>query len=292
MTHTGAGFLTAWMACFSPKLYVPKKLEAGISGYLSLIAIALFFSAGVGLNNTSLMHLPLSTAQMIKSTHPAVLAVCLYFIEEARYSKEKILAIAGIVFGVGLAVFGNQSATPIGVLLSLGSVLAGALHTAYLSLNLGPKVKLNGLDVLYYSNPLVIVFLFPAFIITSEYNVIADFVNTEGTGRTLLYLLIGCVFAVTYNLTVLFFIKALSALYMSVTGTVKVVVIIVLSIVFFDEHVSVLNAVGIFVALAAFGYNSYLTYVEKLGPKPKPAAATPTNSETAPLNQDNAKSDS
>jgi drug/metabolite transporter (DMT)-like permease len=75
-----------------------------------------------GFNNSSLMFLPLSTAQMIKSLHPAVLAVFLYYFEDKTYSWLKVVIILGLVIGVTLSVLGNQSATPAGVLLSLGSV--------------------------------------------------------------------------------------------------------------------------------------------------------------------------
>eukprot|EP00300_Choanocystis_sp_HF-7_P036125 c512_g1_i1.p1 GENE.c512_g1_i1~~c512_g1_i1.p1 ORF type:complete len:356 (-),score=81.41 c512_g1_i1:299-1366(-) len=281
MTHALAGFLTSWMATFNPEFYSPKPIERSWAGFSTLIAIAAFFSAGVGLNNSSLLHLPLSTAQMIKSTHPAVLAVCLYFVEGQRQSKEKIFSIGLLVMGVLLSVIGNQSATLLGVMLSVGSVLSGGLHHAFLSLNLGPKVKLNGLDVMYYANPFMIFFIFPAFLITSEQNVVIDFIAEEGIGLTLLLVIVGCITAVTYNLTALFFIQILSAIYMSVTGTVKVVLIIVLSIIFFNEHVSFVNALGIFVALFAFGYHSYLTYMEKANKAPKSPPAE--DSEKEPL---------
>ena len=80
-----------------------------------------------------------------------------------------------------------------------------------------------------------------------------------------------------------FFIKVLSALYLSITGTVKVVLIIILSIVLFREgsDISAVNAVGIIIALCAFGYNSYLTYEEKI--EKDEAVKTRDDSEKEPL---------
>ncbi len=63
-----------------------------------------------------------------------------------------------------------------------------------------------------------------------------------------------------------FFIESLSVLYISVTGTVKVVLVVLMSIIVFNDAIdlSLLNAFGIALALLAFGYNSYLTYTEKV----------------------------
>jgi hypothetical protein len=66
------------------------------------------------------------------------------------------------------------------------------------------------------------------------------------------------------DLTVLFFIKKLNVLYMSITGTFKVALIIVLSVIFFDETIGTVNAIGITITMLAFSADSYLTYLEKM----------------------------
>ena len=78
-------------------------------------------------------------------------------------------------------------------------VLAGALHAAFLSLNLGPRIKLSGLDILYYTSPFVILLILPAMFLSHEPSVITAFVETDGLGRLILLTGIGCILAVSYS---------------------------------------------------------------------------------------------
>jgi len=279
MTHATAAFTMAFTLSQFPKIYTKKKIE-GFSGWAKVLAVSACFSAGVGFNNSSLLHIPLSLAQMIKSLHPAVLAICLFLIEGTRFSVQRILAILGIVVGVSLSVVGNVDARPIGVIFSFSSVLAGALHVTFLSVSMGPSVRFDGLDVLYYTTPPVVVLMFLPFVLTGEPEVISQFIELNGLGKFLLLVIFGCILAVAFNFVQLTFIKALSAIYLSVTGTAKVALVVFLSVVLFGEHVGPLNLLGIVIALGAFGVNSHLTYLEKKTNAAKPK--TPKGEEDAP----------
>jgi hypothetical protein len=78
-------------------------------------------------------------------------------------------------------------------------VLCGAAHSTLLSLNLGPRFNLSGLDLLYFTSPFVVLFIFPAFFLASEHEVLGEFVSSEGFGQTLLLLLVGCAIAVVFS---------------------------------------------------------------------------------------------
>lgn len=263
--HGCGCFLLAAIMTLTP-YYTPRKITQPLQ-WLKIIGMAIFFSCGVGFNNSSLLYIPLSLAQMIKSSHPALLAFILYFIEGARYSKAKIAAIFFIVFGISLSVMGSSidNASMKGVLFSLGSVCSGAFYIAYLSVCLNGEDKLKSFDMLLYVQPCVALLMLPMSYATGEFTQLENFVAVEGGGSQAFWLLMGgTAIAVVYNLTTLTFIKTLSAIYLSVTGTAKVALVIFLSVMFFGDHVSPTNACGVIIALIAFGFNSYLTYQEKV----------------------------
>lgn len=263
--HAIGCFLLAIIMSFTP-FYTPRKINGGMM-WLKIVGMGIFFSAGVGFNNSSLMYIPLSLAQMIKSSHPALLAVILYYLEGARYSRAKIVAICSIVLGISLSVIGSaiHHVSVKGILMSFGSVFSGAFYIAYLSVCLNGEERLKSFDMLMYVQPVVALVLIPVAYSAGEFDVLEDFVSTEGGFNQAFWLCFGgTAIAVTYNLTTLTFIKTLSAIYMSVTGTAKVALVIFLSVMFFGDHISPINALGVIIALVAFGFNSYLTYQEKM----------------------------
>merc|ERR1712048_609769 len=116
---------------------------------------------------------------------------------------------------------------------------------------------------MFYTNVPVILMLFGPAMLTREFENVDDFVERKSVNFLVMCLVAGSCIAVAYNLVTLMFIRTLSALYLSITGTTKVAIIIVLSVIFFGDELSPLNGMGTLVALIAFGYNSYLTYMEK-----------------------------
>merc|ERR1711871_263629 len=190
-----------------------------------------------------------------------------YFLEGARYSKSKILAIFFIVVGIALSVMGSEiSTTSIkGILFSFGSVISGAFYIAFLSMFLTGDERLKSFDMLLYVQPFVALILFPACYVTGEMEKLQEFTEQPYGGASTAFWLLagGSMIAVIYNLTTMTFIKTLSAIYLSVTGTAKVALVIMLSVLFFGDTVTPVNAIGTGIALSAFGFNSYLTYLEK-----------------------------
>lgn len=259
MCHSLGGFFTAFVLHFFPSVYVPKEIS-GLSKWIQIIFMSVFFASTIGLNNTSLMHLPLSIQQTIRACSPVVLALAAFLIEGKRFSLAQIGCLVILVLGIILTVISNDSAGTMGILLASGSVLAGALYYTYVSLHLGPSGNLNVLDVLLYTSIPVVIVLVPLFVVTKEYEVLAKFSSTNGVGRTVLLLLIGCVFAVSYNVLTFTFIAMLSTVYLSVVANFKLVLLIVFGIVVFGEEVGVMNAIGLGIATVGFCGYSYLEY--------------------------------
>lgn len=259
ITHSLAGFFTAMVLRSFPSIYVPKEIS-GTREWLQVGMISLFFASTIGLNNSSLMYLPLSIQQTVRACSPVVLAGAAYLIEKKTFSWQQIASLMGLTIGIIFTVMSNDSADLVGVLLAAGSVLVGTLYYTYISLVMGPEGKMNVLDILLYTTIPVVVILTPVFFITSEHNVLAEFTEANGIEKTLLLLLIGCIFAVSYNIMTFTFIAMLSAVYLSVVANFKLVLLIIFGIFMFGENINALNALGLAVATVAFCSYSYYEF--------------------------------
>lgn len=263
MTHAFAGMLCAAIMTLFPSVY-ERKIITETKQYIQLCGIAAFFAASIGFNNSSLKFLALSMQQIIRSSLPAVMAFTTYLVEGKTFTKQQIGTLVALVGGVMLAVLGDIKGTEaVGIFLCLGSVIGTALQYCYVSLCMNEENKLKGFDMLLYTGLPTIIVLAPAMIMTSEPKKLADFAELNGTDTAVGYIVIGQLLAIMYNLTTFFFIKSLSATYLSVCGVFKVVLVIGFSVLVLGDTINTVNGIGLFIAMCAFAYNSFLKFQEK-----------------------------
>lgn len=262
MTHAFAGFLAASFMTLFPSLYERKKIEDK-SMIIKICGIALFFAMSIGFNNSCLKYLALSMQQIIRSALPAVMALVTFLIEGKTFSKEKIATLVMLVSGVMLSVLGDIEGTEmLGVLLCLGSVAGTALQYVYVSVCMTGEEKLKGFDMLLYTGIPTMVVLFPAMVATEEPGKLSDWADDHSWGKAFVYILIGQALAISYNLTTFFFIRTMSATYLTVCGVFKVVLVIAFSVIVLGDTINTVNGIGLLIAMTAFGFNSYLQFLE------------------------------
>lgn len=264
MSHASAGFLAAMVFTFVPSVYVRKPIE-GAKMTMTIVGISIFFAGSIGLNNSSLQFLPLSMQQTIRSSGPAVVAVCSYFLEDKVFSYKQIASLVLLVGGVSLAVFGDQSGTEaIGVVLCFGSVLGSALQYVFVSITMNPENRLASFDVLLYTAVPTLVVMTPAMLLNDEPAKLGAFVDENGANLALAYFLAGMTLAVCYNLVVFAFIRAMNVTYVSVCGVFKVVLLITFSVIVLGDEIAAINALGLVLAMVAFALNSYFEFQRRM----------------------------
>lgn len=263
ITHAFAGFLCASVMTLFPSLYVRKQI-ADQKMWLTIIGIAIFFSGSIGLNNASLQFLALSMQQIIRSSAPAVVAICSFLLENKQFSWKQIGSLGFLVGGVSLAVFGDSQGTElIGVLLCFGSVFGTAMQYTFVSITMNPENRLKSFDLLLYTGIPTIIVLTPAMLLNSEPEKFSNYVAANGAAKAIGYILIGQALAISYNLTVFTFIHSMSAVYVTVCGVFKVVLVIAFSVIVLGDEINPINATGLAIALGAFGANSYFEFERK-----------------------------
>eukprot|EP00301_Raphidiophrys_heterophryoidea_P009894 c14904_g1_i1.p1 GENE.c14904_g1_i1~~c14904_g1_i1.p1 ORF type:complete len:356 (-),score=115.52 c14904_g1_i1:62-1129(-) len=254
-------FIVALAMTMFPSIYTPVRIKDA-KGWLTVIPVSLFYAAGVSLTNTSLVYLPLHTQQIIRSTGPIVVALCAYVVEGKRYSYTHIAWMLILVLGVVLVVATTLDLSMTGFFLCFASVINTALHYTFISLNMSAKA-LKGMDLLLYTSLPAVCFMLPVYVIADEPAMLSDFVDSHGWELAAYYVIASTVLAVLYNLTIFTFIKTISAVYLSVVGTFKTVLVVFVSIVVFSEPVTALNATGLGIATTAFCFISYYEYQHK-----------------------------
>merc|ERR1711871_815781 len=89
-----------------------------------------------------------------------------------------------------------------------------------------------------------------------------------------------------YNMVHYIFIEVTSAVYSTVAGNFKGILVIVVSFIVFKTQVEIWNGVGILVTIASFCLFSYLNFMDKAKPAAPAGDDTKADTETQPLKKD------
>lgn len=275
MSHMVMCQLGAFICAWTPNSLVgwePTKFEDQ-KVLFKLMVIAVFFSLNTGLNNSSLIYLNLAANQIIRATLPAVTAFVSMFTEGKILSRSKYATIVVLVTGVSMSLYKSPDFSPFGTILCFGSTLSGAVHVTVIGNLLGCSLKMQPLDFMYYTSMPILIVLLPAFFMTNEPELIVDALSTNGWSYFSFLMAVGGCLAFFYNAVHYIFINVTSAVYSTVAGNFKVILVIVVSIIFFRTEVTPLNGAGIALTMLSFGFFSYLQLSDKA--KADAAAASP-----------------
>jgi hypothetical protein len=265
MTHMVMCQFGAIVCKFIPTSYVswtPTQFEDN-GVVFKLMVIAVFFSLNTGLNNSSLIYLNLAANQIIRATLPAVTAFVSMFTERKILSGLHYCTIVILVLGVSMSLYKSPEFNGFGTFLCFASTLSGAVHVTVIGNLLGCNLKMQPLDFMYYTSLPILVVLMPAFFMTNEPELIADALDTNGWSQFTILMTIGGCLAFFYNVVHYIFINVTSSVYSTVAGNFKVILVIVVSIVFFKTEVTPVNYGGICLTMLSFGFFSYLSFRDK-----------------------------
>jgi len=241
-----------------------------------IMLLSLLFVTNISCNNASLVHLSLSVNQIVKSCVPLpTMILSVAFERDANgqpksYSKGVIVSLLITVLGSVLAVYGNPEASPFGLALVIISTLAVALWSVMSAMLLGPDSGLNAISLTWYASIISFVLLFILWLCSSEREAATAYLSSR-PGDAALIILVGSSTAFVYNLVHFALIKVTSALTSAVAGNIKILLIIILSMIFFEKQVTILNYSGFAVFLVGvFAYSTFI-YRSKMQAALKPA---------------------
>ena len=188
--------------------------------------------------------------QIVRSTTPAF-AILIYRVVFGRsYSQATYLSLIPIIFGVGLATYGDVHFTPYGFILTLLGVVLAAVKTIVSNRIMTGSLALSAYEILFRMSPLAAIQSLMYSWMTGELSRFLTFVAEGNLPWTMIVALAGNGFiAFVLNISSFQTNKLAGALTITVAGNVKQCMTILLGIALFNVHVSFLNGLGMFIAL-------------------------------------------
>ncbi|KAK1655247.1 triose-phosphate transporter [Colletotrichum phormii] len=240
---------TQVLARFTSLLDGRHKIKMTGRVYLrAIMPIGVLYSGSLVCSNLVYLYLSVSFIQMLKAAAPVAVLFTSWFWGVADPSMKTFYNILLIVGGVGLASFGEIEFSWIGFIFQMGGIIFEAIRLVMIQVLLKGDEnaqKMDPLVSLYYYAPVCAVmnFFVAWFSEFSKFNV-EDF---NKVGFTMLLLNASVAFAL--NISSVFLIGKTSGLVMTLTGILKNILLIVVSVLIWHTSITALQFVGYAVAL-------------------------------------------
>jgi len=192
----------------------------------ALAIVAVCNGVQIALNNSSLVHIELSTNQVMRASMPVVVAL-VETTQRKVPSLRQLCMLSLISAGVALVVYepGGSESEWFGVMLVAGSVLLQAAQMVFAGGLLAGK--LDSFQITFYTSPpACATLLFPAIIVEGSTFRSYAVARPDWTAGVVFGT---CALAVLYNVVMFQTIKRLSAVGSAVLGNVKIVTLLLFS---------------------------------------------------------------
>ncbi|KAK3499972.1 triose-phosphate transporter family-domain-containing protein [Neurospora hispaniola] len=219
----------------------------------AIVPIGFLFSGSLVCSNMVYLYLSVAFIQMLKAAAPVAVLLTAWVWGVEQPSQSRLINVLFIVFGVGLASFGEIAFSLTGFLFQLGGIVFEAMRLIMIQVLLkGDGQKMDPLVSLYYFAPVCASMNFVVALFTEfrSFN-IADLYNTG-----LWCLLLNAVVAFMLNISSVCLIGRTSGLVMTLTGILKNILLVVASVMIWQTSITPLQFLGYAIALAGLVYYS------------------------------------
>ena len=231
------------------------------------VPIGMSTAMDVMLSNFSLMYISLTLYTIIKSSVLIWTFLWGVLLRIETFKCNVFCAVLFIVGGIGLAVASSTDVSVIGVAMVLGASASGGVRWALVQKLMTVNEQSRNVFVsIYRFAPASALSMVPFALgvdlmpfLRSDF-----FQNSSDSALTTTFVLVvlGGLFAIALITTEVHLVNLTSSLTMGVLGQVKEVIQIVLSMLIFHDHVNLLNAAGIVIAVTAVGYYKRIKAVD------------------------------
>ncbi|GAB1314296.1 Sugar phosphate transporter domain-containing protein [Madurella fahalii] len=219
----------------------------------AIVPIGLLYSASLVCSNMVYLYLSVAFIQMLKAAAPVAVLLTAWAWGVEQPSLKRFLNILLIVCGVALASFGAIDFSWAGFLFQLGGIVFEAMRLIMIQVLLsGDTQKMDPLVSLYYYAPVCAV-MNVIIAIGSEASKF-DPADLATAGYSLL--LLNAMVAFMLNVSSVFLIGKTSGLVMTLTGILKNILLVIISVMIWHTAISWLQFLGYSIALAGLVYYS------------------------------------
>ncbi|GAQ82756.1 hypothetical protein KFL_001230040 [Klebsormidium nitens] len=273
LTLTTIHFSLSWLGAYLyihvfklTPLIVVASWQDRVARVLPVSALSM---ANIVLGNVALRYIPVSFMQTVKSFTPAV-GVILETLFFARDYDVRIWAsLLPIVAGVALTTVTELSFVLTGFICALAACFANALQMIMTELLMKGKLELDSINTLYYFAPYSVGLLFLPALYLEWGPIVAWRADRPGweAATPCVAIFVSGVIAFGLNLSVIYAVKATSAVTINVAGNLKVAVSILVSWILFQNPMTGLNVLGCAITVAGCTVYGYMTHLITLQTK-------------------------
>jgi drug/metabolite transporter (DMT)-like permease len=224
------------------KIYVEK-----------IVPVAVLFAFSLALGNQAYLYLSVSFIQMLKAFTPVAVLIAGSAFGMENPTVLQLSIVAFISLGVSITAVGELRFSMLGFLFQLGGIVAEASRLV-LADKMLKELKLDSLSAIYYIAPVSFLTIATGFFLfESDRFTWSTAIFDHGA---ILMLNGGAAFAL--NIAIVLLISNTSALVLSLGGILKDILLVALSVVFFQAPVSTLQIFGY--AISLYSMNVYKDY--------------------------------
>ncbi|KFA62194.1 hypothetical protein S40285_01694 [Stachybotrys chlorohalonatus IBT 40285] len=245
---------TQLLARFTTLLDSRRTLPITGRFYLrTIVPIGFCYSGSLVCSNVVYLYLSVAFIQMLKAASPVAVLFCSWIWRVADPSLNKFLNILVIVFGVGLASAGEVEFSMVGFLYQVAGTIFEAIRLVMIQVMLSSEgMKMDPLVSLYYYAPVCAVMNLIVAIPTEIPKFMIEDLAKAGYGM----LLLNAIVAFMLNIASVFLIGKTSGLVMTLTGILKNILLVVISVMIWNTRITGLQTLGYAVALGGLTYYS------------------------------------
>ncbi|KAF1814068.1 TPT-domain-containing protein [Eremomyces bilateralis CBS 781.70] len=222
-----------------------------------LAMFSFLFTLNVAMSNVSLNMVSVPFHQIMRSTCPVATILLYRTVYSRTYSTSTYLSMIPLIFGVGLATYGDYQFTTLGFVATMVGVILAAVKTIVTNRLLTGSLKLPALELLLRMSPLAAIQSLLCAVLKGEMSSFASATTSgEVTTYTAIALLGNGLLAFFLNVSSFQTNKLAGALTISVCGNVKQCLTIIIGITLFNVKVGPLNGIGMAIALAGAAWYS------------------------------------
>ena len=239
----------------------------------------MLFCMNIVVGNLSINFTSVAMSQVIRSSIPGFTMLLSYQLLSKTFSTAHILTVGLVIVGVALATYGDLEFTWLGFLLTVTGCLLSSLKSITTSVFLVGDLKFHPMELILR----MATFAIPqmallAFLYGETHEIFGLGPDHEGFDfypALLVALAVNGTMAFSLNFSNFMFTRSTSALTVTVAGSVKNVLTIVLSVLVFSTPITLLNSIGTVVTIAGASAYNAVNYRSKQAAAQAPQSPKP-----------------
>ena len=215
--------------------------------FMRILPMSVFFASGLVLGNMAYRYISLSYIQMIKAFTPVPLLLLNFAVGKEKPSILQMCIVLVISFGVILSSLGEMNFSWTGFIIQFTAVLGDSCRVMIMDLMLR-DLNLDSLSLLYYSAPTSACLIFTGFMLFER----ATFDIAVFTPDLCFMLLLNGLLAFSLNIAVIYLVSSTSGMVLTVSGPIKDIMIVMLSVAIFGAPVTGLQVTSVSIYMSVY----------------------------------------